>query len=166
MTRGAGALPMGAFPTGPLPIGPFPIGILPTGAACTGAGCARGISAATAALTITRDAAVAIRTFIMRNTSELWSCHIAVHREPLSRTVCLIIEKDRRAIRSRCEFGVRSIFRPSVAQRARQRHGIPRAQKQLKSYTWQCGRRCLRRYRFVIFHSPTQFRATINTVLE
>jgi hypothetical protein len=63
VTTGAGDFPIGYLPIGALPIGIFPIGALPmTGCGGGGWGCGR--SAATAALSIPSDVAVAMRNFI------------------------------------------------------------------------------------------------------
>ena len=63
VTTGAGVFPIGYLPIGALPIGIFPIGALPmTGCGGGGWGCGR--SAATAALSIPSDVAVAMRNFI------------------------------------------------------------------------------------------------------
>src|SRR4249920_4220114 len=61
LTTGCGYLPIGALPTGYLPIG-----ALPTGAA-GGGGSLRGRSAAAAALSMAKDAAVTVRIFSMTN---------------------------------------------------------------------------------------------------
>jgi hypothetical protein len=57
VTTGAGG--------GYLPIGYLPTGYLPTGAGAGGGGSLRGRSAAAAALSIAKDAAAAVRIFIM-----------------------------------------------------------------------------------------------------
>src|SRR5215472_16599928 len=63
VTTGAGVFPIGYLPIGALPIGIFPIGALPiTG--CGGGGWGCGKSAATTALSIPSDVAVAMRNFI------------------------------------------------------------------------------------------------------
>src|SRR5207245_4721518 len=61
VTTGCGYLPIGALPTGYLPIGALPT----TG--CGGGGSRRGRSAAAAAVTMPRTAAVASRIFVMTN---------------------------------------------------------------------------------------------------
>jgi hypothetical protein len=58
VTTGGGVV--GYFPTGYLPMG-----ALPTGAGAGGGGCLRGRSAAAAALSIAKDAAVAVSIFSM-----------------------------------------------------------------------------------------------------
>src|SRR6185437_9423994 len=65
----------GYFPIGALPTGYLPIGALPTGAA-GGGGSLRGRSAAAAALSMAKDAAVTVRIFSMTNPLRVWTASL------------------------------------------------------------------------------------------
>jgi hypothetical protein len=97
LTTGCGYLPIGALPTGYLPIG-----ALPTGAA-GGGGSLRGRSAAAAALSMAKVAAVTVRIFSM--TSPL--CLDSIAAETLNQA----------------SEGRPPVFTPSLAERFSRLHG-------------------------------------------